>query len=135
MSKPIEIFLADRFTAPEAETERLVLDNTADPRAHDLSAVRVVELQFPKFTDGRAFSQARLLRQRLGFAGDIRATGDVLIDQLQMLQRCGFTQAVLRADQSLEAGQRQLARYGAGFYQGDAILAAPRFAQATEASA
>ena len=48
------------------------------------------------------------------------ATGDVLVDQLQMLQRCGFSQAVLRADQSVEAGQRQLARYGS-FYQGDAI--------------
>ena len=132
MSKPIELFLADRFTAPEAETERLVLDNTADPRAHDLSAVRVVELQFPKFTDGRAFSQARLLRQRLGFAGQIRATGDVLVDQLQMLQRCGFSQAVLRADQAVEAGQRQLARYGS-FYQGDAIEAAPRFARVAEA--
>lgn len=135
MHTSIECFLADRFTAPEPEGERLVLANTADPREHDLSGVTVVELQFPKFADGRAFSQARLMRQRLGFAGDIRATGDVLIDQLQMLQRCGFTQAVLRADQSLEAAQRQLARYGAGFYQGDAVLAAPRFAQATEASA
>jgi uncharacterized protein (DUF934 family) len=135
MSTSITLFQAGHFNAPEPEGERLVLANTADPREHDLSGVTVVELQFPKFADGRAFSQARLLRQRLGFAGDIRATGDVLIDQLQMLQRCGFTQAVLRADQSLEAGQRQLARYGAGFYQGDAVLAAPRFAQAAEASA
>ena len=135
MSTSITLFQAGHFNAPESDRQRLILDNTADPREHDLSGFTVVELQFPKFADGRAFSQARLLRQRLGFAGDIRATGDVLIDQLQMLQRCGFTQAVLRADQSLEAGQRQLARYGAGFYQGDAILAAPRFAQATEASA
>ncbi len=135
MSTSITLFQAGHFNAPESDRQRLTLDNTADPREHDLSGVTVVELQFPKFADGRAFSQARLLRQRLGFAGDIRATGDVLIDQLQMLQRCGFTQAVLRADQSLEAAQRQLARYGAGFYQGDAVLAAPRFAQAAEALA
>jgi uncharacterized protein (DUF934 family) len=135
MSTSIALFLANHFTAPEAEGQRLVLTNTADPREHDLSGVAVVELQFPKFTDGRAFSQARLLRQRLGFAGEIRATGDVLIDQLQMLQRCGFTQAVLRADQSLEAAQRQLARYGAGFYQGDAVATAPRFAPAAQALA
>jgi uncharacterized protein (DUF934 family) len=135
MSTSIALFLANRFTAPEAETVRLVLANVADPREHDLTGVQVVELQFPKFADGRAFSQARLLRQRLGFAGHIRATGDVLVDQLQMLQRCGFTQAVLRADQSLEAAQRQLARYRDGFYQGDAVLATPRFAQAAEASA
>jgi uncharacterized protein (DUF934 family) len=47
-----------------------------------LEGVDRVVLNFPKFTDGRAFSQARLLRRRRGFTGDIRATGDVLIDQL-----------------------------------------------------
>ena len=56
-----------------------------------------IELHFPKFTDGRAFSQAFLLRRRLGFKGDIRATGDVLIDQLVQMQRTGFSSAVLQA--------------------------------------
>lgn len=124
-----QIFKADAFTAPEADRERVVLANTDDPRTIDLSGVRVVELNFPKFTDGRAFSQAFLLRRRLGFAGDIRATGDVLIDQLVQMQRSGFTQAVLRADQDPSHARRLLTHYAA-FYQGDAVQPAPRFASA-----
>ena len=61
-----------------------------------LDGVERIDLHFPKFTDGRAFSQAFLLRRRLGFQGDIRATGDVLIDQLVQMQRTGFSSAVLR---------------------------------------
>jgi uncharacterized protein (DUF934 family) len=124
----IELFKADTFVAPEAPAQRLVLPNDADPREHDLHGIAVVELQFPKFTDGRAFSQAFLLRRRLGFAGHIRATGDVLIDQLLQMQRSGFTQAVLRADQDLAHGQRVLASFDE-FYQGDALVPAPRFAR------
>ncbi len=126
---PIELFKADSFAAPEAPSARLVLPNDADPRDASLEGISVVELQFPKFSDGRAFSQAFLLRRRLGFAGQIRATGDVLIDQLQQMQRSGFTQAVLRADQDLAHGRAQLARYP-DFYQGDAVDTQPRFATA-----
>lgn len=125
----IQLFQADTFTAPESEAERRVLANTEDPREIDLAGVRVVELQFPKFSDGRAFSQAFLLRRRLGFAGDIRATGDVLVDQLVQMQRSGFTQAVLATGQSLEHAQRLLGHYP-GFYQGDAVQTAPRFVAA-----
>jgi uncharacterized protein (DUF934 family) len=92
-----------------------------------IAATQVVELHFPKFTDGRAFSQAVLLRRRLGFKGEICATGDVLIDQLLQMQRTGFSSAVLREDQDLAHGEKLLALY-AGFYQGDAQQAAPRFA-------
>lgn len=125
-SRTMDIFRADRFTPPEAEHERLQLSNDADPRSVALEGIRVVELQFPRFADGRAFSQAFLLRRRLGFAGEIRATGDVLVDQLQQMQRSGFTQAVLRADQSVEHGRQLLAHYPA-FYQGDAVQPTPRF--------
>ena len=100
--------------------------NTEDPRTLDLTGVTRVDLCFPKFTDGRAFSQAFLLRRRLGFKGEIRATGDVLVDQLAQMQRSGFDTAVLRADQSLEVAQTQLERY-AGFYQGDAVTVQPIF--------
>jgi uncharacterized protein (DUF934 family) len=55
-----------------------------------LDGVRLVVLNFPKFTDGRAYSQARLLRERLGYKGGLRATGAVLRDQLPFLLRCGF---------------------------------------------
>ena len=109
------------------DSEILQLANDADPRTVSLDGIQRVELQFPKFTDGRAFSQAFLLRKRLGFGGAIRATGDVLVDQLQQMQRSGFTEAVLRADQNLAVAQAQLARYSQ-FYQGDA-LHTPAFAE------
>jgi len=107
----------------------LQLANDAAPSTVDLSGVDVVELNFPKFSDGRAFSQAFLLRRRLGFQGDLRATGDVLIDQLVQLQRTGFTSAVLRADQDVAFAQRQFDRYPR-YYQGDAVTVAPRFKEA-----
>jgi uncharacterized protein (DUF934 family) len=107
----------------------LQLANDADPLAVSLDGVDRVELNFPKFTDGRAFSQAFLLRRRLAFQGDIRATGDVLIDQLPQMQRSGFSSAVLRADQDPAHAQRQLERYGR-FYQGDAVNTQPRFKDA-----
>lgn len=102
------------------------LANTEDPRALDLAGVTRVDLNFPKFTDGRAYSQAFLLRRRLGFTGELRATGDVLIDQLVQMERTGFDVAVLRADQNIDFAQRQFDRYR-GFYQGDAVNVSPRF--------
>ncbi|MBO6521927.1 MAG: DUF934 domain-containing protein [Rhodospirillales bacterium] len=56
----------------------------------DLDAIDAVFLTFPAYTDGRAYSQARLLRQRYGYKGEIRATGNVLRDQYAFMQRCGF---------------------------------------------
>lgn len=87
-----------------------------------------IDLHFPKFTDGRAYSQAFLLRRRLGFTGEIRATGDVLIDQLVQMERTGFDVAVLREDQNIDFAQRQFDRYR-GFYQGDAVTVQPVFAR------
>lgn len=52
--------------------------------------LRLITLHFPKFSDGRAYSQARLLRGRLGYEGELRATGNVLQDQLPFMLRCGF---------------------------------------------
>ena len=129
MSQTLQLFITDSFAAAEPEAQRLVIANDADPREAELSGIAVIELQFPKFNDGRAFSQAFLLRRRMGFTGQIRATGDVLIDQLVQMQRSGFTQAVLRADQNLPHGQALLAHYPA-FYQGDAVHTAPHFTAA-----
>ncbi|MDZ4360502.1 MAG: DUF934 domain-containing protein, partial [Variovorax sp.] len=97
-----------------------------------------VVLQFPKFTDGRAFSQAFLLRRRREFAGEIRATGDVLADQLAQMERSGFDVAVLRADQQMATAQRVLASYpgyGVGKYQGDAVDVQPQFKEIKEGAA
>ena len=116
-----------------AETEKtLQIANDAEladmATSGALQGVERVELHFPKFTDGRAFSQAVLLRRRYGFTGDIRATGDVLIDQLVQMARSGFTSAVLAEGQNPETAQRQFDRYQA-FYQGDALQPRPLFAR------
>lgn len=115
--------------APAEALKVLQLANDADPLALEIAGVDRIELHFPKFSDGRAFSQAILLRRRLHFAGDLRATGDVLIDQLVQMRRSGFSAAVLRADQDVAHARRQFERYPA-FYQGDAVDARPLFRKA-----
>ncbi|MEX0695356.1 MAG: DUF934 domain-containing protein [Rhodospirillales bacterium] len=65
-------------------------DQSPSELVDDLDAIDAVFLTFPVYTDGRAFSQARLLRQRYRFKGEIRATGNVLRDQYAFMQRCGF---------------------------------------------
>lgn len=122
--------IANDAHQPGAEDQKhiITLSNEADPFTLDLTGVTRIDLHFPKFTDGRAFSQARLLRQRLGFKGELRATGDVLIDQLVQMGRCGFDVAVLAAGVDLADAQRQFDRYSA-FYQGDAITPQPLFAR------
>ncbi len=81
--------LADWLKAP---TQAVMLANTdvLDPLKNHMGRLKLIALQFPKYTDGRAYSQARLLRSRLGYRGELRATGDVLRDQLPFLLRCGF---------------------------------------------
>ena len=123
----LELISSDAATQTPAGLQVVTLDNDADPSMLALDGVARIELNFPKFTDGRAFSQAYLLRRRLDFKGDIRATGDVLVDQLLQMQRSGFSSAVLRADQNLVHAQRQLAHYDS-FYQGDAAQPQPLFA-------
>ena len=110
----------------EGQKDQVSLANDADPRLLDLAGVTRINLHFPKFTDGRAYSQAFLLRRRLGYTGEIRATGDVLIDQLVQMQRSGFTVAVLKEGVDASAAQRQFDRFH-GFYQGDAIHPEPHF--------
>ena len=120
-----------RFIAPAepADDSALVLDNTADvlAQAESIHAYAAVVLQFPKWTDGRAYSQAVLLRGRLRYAGEIRATGQVLADMLPLLRRCGFDAVQLRADQKLESAQRAL-----GFFDTHYQTVPPERAPATE---
>lgn len=68
----------------------LAPDDAVEDILPDLDHVALISLDFPKFTDGRPYSAARLLRERYGFAGEIRATGDVLLDQIPFMIRCGF---------------------------------------------
>lgn len=85
---------------------RLKSDQSPGLIAEDLSRFDLVALEFPVFRDGRAFSHARLLRERYGFEGEIRAVGDVLQDQYLFIHRCGFD-AVEVADEGALSGWRE----------------------------
>ena len=69
---------------------RVKSNEPLEPILPDLPRFAMVALEFPAFKDGRAYSKARLLRQRHNFVGEIRAIGDVLRDQLAFMRRCGF---------------------------------------------
>ncbi|WP_422086500.1 MULTISPECIES: DUF934 domain-containing protein [Variovorax] len=128
MKKTLNILSAEEHI-DDGDPKVLQLANDADPLAIEvcLADIERIDLHFPKFTDGRAYSQAFLLRRRLGFTGDIRATGDVLIDQLVQMERTGFSSAVLKEGVDASDAQRQFDRFNA-FYQGDAVQTAPHFA-------
>jgi uncharacterized protein (DUF934 family) len=106
----------------------VVFPNDADIEqlADDLPRLSLVVLQFPKWVDGRAYTQARLLRRRLRFQGEVRATGEVLVDMVPLMHRTGFDAAVLRGDQSVEVAERAL-RFFPGHYQGDVNEPRPLF--------
>ncbi|MDR0244124.1 MAG: DUF934 domain-containing protein [Burkholderia sp.] len=107
-------------------------DEELPPLAAHIAQATRIDLQFPSFTDGRAYSQAYLLRKRYGFTGDLRATGEVLVDQLLLMERTGFSSAVLGDDTDIAAARRQLDRFP-GFYQRDARTVAPQPHAATPA--
>ena len=79
------------------------LDSHEGPEtiADDLARFAVIGVNFPKFTDGRGYSTARLLRERYGYRGELRAIGDVQHDQLFLLKRCGFDAFAVRADKDI----------------------------------
>jgi uncharacterized protein (DUF934 family) len=69
---------------------RVQPDEAVEDLAYDLPRLALVALVFPKYSDGRAYSSATLLRQRLGYAGEVRAVGDVLREQAGFMVRCGI---------------------------------------------
>lgn len=81
---------------------RLKGDQSPALAAEDLPRFDLVALEFPKFNDGRAFSYARLLRERYGFGGEVRAVGEVLRDQLLFMHRCGFNAFEIAAEDALD---------------------------------
>jgi uncharacterized protein (DUF934 family) len=113
---------------PEPDVKVLAVANDVDVTELPLEGVDRIELSFPKFTDGRAFSQAYLLRRRRKFTGDIRATGDVLIYKLVQMQRTGFSSAVLKEGKDIAEAQSQFDRYAA-FYQADVVVQKTLFAR------
>jgi uncharacterized protein (DUF934 family) len=94
------------------------------PRLHKLT---LIALQFPRWTDGRAYSQARLLRARYRYRGELRATGEVLVDMLPLLERTGFDAVQLAEGQDQSAAERALQFFDRGHYQGDFRQPQPHF--------
>lgn len=96
----------------------IALPNNLDVLAFGAQAGRfgLIALSFPKFSDGRAYSQARLLRERFGFAGELRATGHVLRDQLLLMHRAGFDAFEIPRDDAVEQFAKALASLSV-FYQ------------------
>ena len=103
--------------ADTATAERTVtLANDADALELSLDGVDCVELQFPKFTDGRAFSYARVLRDRLKYRGEVRAYGQVLRDQYLFMLRCGIDTIEPPAEKRVEGYAEALKEFSV-FYQ------------------
>ena len=108
---PLVVWLARRDEIIKSGIAHGVwLDASEGPEAiaGDLEHFAVVGVNFPKFTDGRSYSTARLLRERYGFQGEIRAIGDVLQDQLYFMKRCGIDAYALREDKDLTAALASL---------------------------
>jgi uncharacterized protein (DUF934 family) len=93
------------------------LDGHEEPAsiARDLPHFDVIAVNFPQFTDGRGYSIARLLRERYGWRGELRAIGDVLRDQLFYLSRCGFDAFALRAGQDPHAALAAFGDFSEGY--------------------
>jgi uncharacterized protein (DUF934 family) len=107
-------------------------DYAIEDLAGDLPRLALIVLKFPKWVDGRAYSQAHLLRSRYRYAGEVRATGEVLVDMLPLLARTGFDAVQLRAGESVEAAKRALsffpAHYQGALQEGQAVTK-PAFAR------
>ena len=90
--------------------------------------VTLIGVQFPKFTDGRGYSTAVLLRTRLGWRGELRAVGDVLQDQLYALRRVGFDSFALRSGRDPQAALAGFTPFS-GAYQGSVDDPRPAYAR------
>lgn len=108
---PLTIWQKNKADLMNRETPIGVwLDSHEEPEAiaDDLTHFSVIAIHFPKFTDGRGYSIARLLRERFSFQGELRAIGDVLQDQLFYLKRCGFDAFTLREDINIDKAVQSL---------------------------
>ncbi len=95
---------------------RLRSDQPPGPIAEDVQRFQVIALEFPRFGDGRAYSYARLLRERYGFRGELRAVGNVLRDQALFMRRCGFDAFEVAEGTALEGWRESLGEISV-FYQ------------------
>jgi uncharacterized protein (DUF934 family) len=106
-----------------ATAVRLEPDDDARALIPFLDRLSLIEIAFPKFRDGRGYSSARILREA-GFTGELRAQGDVLVDQIAYMKRCGFDSFAPEASLNQGDVEAALSRYD-HVYQGAADAAVP----------
>lgn len=94
---------------------RLKNDEPALALGEEVHRLSVVEVEFPKFTDGRAFSQARILRDKLGYQGELRGIGAILRDQYLYMTRCGIDSVELPEDKPIEGYLAALGEFSAWY--------------------
>lgn len=134
---PLPVWLArrDELAARLEQGELGIwIDSHESPEAFaestgDLNRFPVIAVNFPKFTDGRGYSIAHLLRSRYGYRRELRAIGDVLRDQLFYMKRCGFDSFQLRANKDIDAALASLSDFSEA-YQGAADQPLPLFRRA-----
>lgn len=131
---PLPVWLArkDELLARIATTG-VWLDSHEGPEAlaDDLEHFAVIGVNFPKFADGRGYSTARLLRERYGYSGEIRAIGDVLQDQLFFMKRCGIDAFAVRTDKDIDAALAGLTTFSDA-YQAAVDQPQPLFRRRTQ---
>ncbi len=128
---PLALWLARREELlARAETGPLGvwIDANEGPEAlaPDVQRFPLIAVNFPKFGDGRGYSIARLLRERYGFKGELRAIGDVLHDHLFFMSQCGFDAFALREDQDPQAALSVFGTFSDG-YQTSVLRPVPLF--------
>lgn len=126
----LDLWLAERDILRGLGAVGVILPNDADPAVleRDLDRIAAISLTFPSFADGRAFSQARILRDRFGFRGELRANGPVIVDQYAFLLRCGFDVVVVPDDIDLAVWNRAAGRF-TNVYQPAADTRVPAYRQ------
>jgi len=114
---PADLWLAGKEHFEDRDDIGVWLDSHDEPEilAGVVNELPVIAVNFPKFSDGRGYSIARLLRERLNYRHELRAVGDVLLDQLQFMKRCGFDAYVLRADKDINKAARCLNFFTQGY--------------------
>ncbi|KQM67928.1 oxidoreductase [Sphingomonas sp. Leaf17] len=115
----------DAFLDGQTNANAVRLESGDDARAllPHLGQLALIEVAFPGYRDGRGYSAARILREG-GYDGELRAAGDVLVDQLPLMRRCGFDSFAPQAEIDIDTLRRSLARYDT-HYQAAADGAVP----------
>ncbi len=132
---PLELWQQEKVSLSVRGNVGVWLKPADDPDslAGDVGTLPLIAIDFPKFVDGRGYSIARLLRDKYGFRGELRAIGDVLRDQLYYLRQCGFDAFAMRSDRDLAEAVASLDDFSDN-YQSTTLRPVPLFRRRETAS-